>query len=97
MLRSGPSPGKHFGGLLAGSLTPRFCCSLSLQPVGAGYNLFEERPKLAAWRSRVEEAVGKQLCQEAHEGILNAKNLTADKIAPELLEHFKHQLLKQSS
>lgn len=71
--------------------------ALSLQPVGAGYNLFEERPKLAAWRSRVEEAVGKQLCQEAHEGILNAKNLTADKIAPELLEHFKHQLLKQSS
>uniref|UniRef100_A0A8C0A0Y9 glutathione transferase n=1 Tax=Anas zonorhyncha TaxID=75864 RepID=A0A8C0A0Y9_9AVES len=68
-----------------------------MQPVGAGYNLFEERPKLAAWRSRVEEAVGKQLCQEAHEGILNAKNLTADKIAPELLEHFKHQLLKQSS
>uniref|UniRef100_A0A493TIY8 glutathione transferase n=1 Tax=Anas platyrhynchos platyrhynchos TaxID=8840 RepID=A0A493TIY8_ANAPP len=64
-----------------------------MQPVGAGYNLFEERPKLAAWRSRVEEAVGKQLCQEAHEGILNAKNLTADKIAPELLEHFKHQLL----
>ncbi|KAM6339721.1 glutathione S-transferase theta-1-like isoform 1-T1 [Alca torda] len=68
-----------------------------MQPVGAGYNLFEERPKLAEWRRRVEEAVGKQLFQEAHEGILNIKNLTADKIAPELLEHFKHQLLKQAS
>lgn len=71
--------------------------AFSLQPVGAGYNLFEERPKLAEWRRRVEEAVGKQLFQEAHEGILNTKNLTADKIAPELLEHFKHQLLKQAS
>ncbi|KAM7089641.1 glutathione S-transferase theta-2B isoform X1 [Ciconia boyciana] len=68
-----------------------------MQPVGAGYDLFEERPKLAEWRRRVEEAVGKQLFQEAHEGILNAKNLTADKIAPELLEHLKHQLLKQAS
>uniref|UniRef100_A0A663MBN8 glutathione transferase n=1 Tax=Athene cunicularia TaxID=194338 RepID=A0A663MBN8_ATHCN len=68
-----------------------------MQPVGAGYDLFEERPKLAEWRRQVEEAVGKQLFQEAHEGILNAKSLTADKIAPELLEHFKHQLLKQAS
>ncbi|NXQ93149.1 GSTT1 transferase, partial [Sagittarius serpentarius] len=46
-----------------------------MQPVGAGYDLFEERPKLAEWRRRVEEAVGKQLFQEAHEGILNSKNL----------------------
>uniref|UniRef100_A0A663MBM9 glutathione transferase n=1 Tax=Athene cunicularia TaxID=194338 RepID=A0A663MBM9_ATHCN len=51
-----------------------------MQPVGAGYDLFEERPKLAEWRRQVEEAVGKQLFQEAHEGILNAKSLTADKI-----------------
>ncbi|KAM4649211.1 glutathione S-transferase theta-2B isoform 1-T1 [Amazona ochrocephala] len=66
-----------------------------MQPVGSGYDLFEERPKLAAWRRRVEEAVGKQLFQEAHEGILNAKNLTVDMIAPETLEQFKQQLLKQ--
>ncbi|NXG34977.1 GSTT1 transferase, partial [Dromaius novaehollandiae] len=46
-----------------------------MQPVGAGYDLFEERPKLAEWRSRVEEAVGKKLFQEAHEEILKAKNL----------------------
>ncbi|XP_005147828.2 glutathione S-transferase theta-1-like [Melopsittacus undulatus] len=68
-----------------------------MQPVCSGYELFEERPKLAAWRRRVEEAVGKQLFQEAHEKILNAKNLTADKIAPELMENFKHQLLKQTT
>uniref|UniRef100_A0A8C3PZM5 glutathione transferase n=1 Tax=Chrysolophus pictus TaxID=9089 RepID=A0A8C3PZM5_CHRPC len=66
-----------------------------MQPVASGYDLFEERPQLAEWRRRVEEAVGKQLFQEAHEEILNAKNVTADKIAPELREHFKQQLLKQ--
>ncbi|NWR76256.1 GSTT1 transferase, partial [Centropus unirufus] len=46
-----------------------------MQPVGAGYNLFEDKPRLAEWRERVEEAVGKQLFQEAHEGILNIKNV----------------------
>uniref|UniRef100_A0A8C2TBQ6 glutathione transferase n=1 Tax=Coturnix japonica TaxID=93934 RepID=A0A8C2TBQ6_COTJA len=66
-----------------------------MQPVASGYDLFAERPKLAEWRRRVEEAVGKQLFQEAHEEILNAKSVTADKIAPELREHFKQQLLKQ--
>ncbi|NXX77479.1 GSTT1 transferase, partial [Urocolius indicus] len=45
-----------------------------MQPVSAGYDLFEERPKLAEWRRRVEDALGKQLFQEAHEGILKAKS-----------------------
>lgn len=94
MLRSAPGPGKPLGWLLAGKPDARVLL-LSLQPVAAGYNLFEERPKLAEWRRRVEEAVGKQLFQEAHEEILNAKNVSADKIAPELREHFKQQLLKQ--
>lgn len=71
--------------------------SLSLQPVCAGYDLFEERPKLMEWRKRVEEAVGKQLFQEAHEEIMNIKNLTADQFAPEMMENFKQQLLKQVS
>ncbi|NXF19307.1 GSTT1 transferase, partial [Rhodinocichla rosea] len=67
-----------------------------MQPVCAGYALFEERPKLAAWRGRVEEAVGKQLFLEAHQEIMNVKNLTADQFAPELMENFKQQLLKQN-
>ncbi|NWX00719.1 GSTT1 transferase, partial [Caloenas nicobarica] len=46
-----------------------------MQPVGAGHDLFQGRPKLAAWQKRVEEAVGKQLFQEAHQQILNVKNL----------------------
>uniref|UniRef100_A0A8D2QPM6 glutathione transferase n=1 Tax=Zosterops lateralis melanops TaxID=1220523 RepID=A0A8D2QPM6_ZOSLA len=53
-----------------------------MQPVCAGYDLFEERPKLKEWRRRVEEAVGKQLFQEAHEGIMNIKSLTADQTQP---------------
>lgn len=70
---------------------------VSLQPVCSGYDLFEERPKLKEWRRRVEEAVGKELFQEAHEEIMNAKNLTADHFSPELLENFKQQFLKQFS
>ncbi|NXS51743.1 GSTT1 transferase, partial [Brachypteracias leptosomus] len=46
-----------------------------MQPLGVGHNPFEDRPKLAAWRKRVEEALGQQLFQEAHEGILNASNI----------------------
>ncbi|XP_021145315.2 glutathione S-transferase theta-1 isoform X1 [Columba livia] len=64
-----------------------------MQLVGAGHNIFEERPKLAAWRKRVEEAVGKQLFQEAHQAILNVKNLTADQMAPEMREYTKQVLL----
>ncbi|XP_039703624.1 glutathione S-transferase theta-1 isoform X2 [Pteropus medius] len=45
-----------------------------MHPVGAGCQVFEGRPKLAAWRQRVEAAVGKILFQEAHETILNVKN-----------------------
>ncbi|NWI15536.1 GSTT1 transferase, partial [Crypturellus soui] len=44
-----------------------------MQPVGAGHNLFEEKPKLAEWRSRVEAAVGPKLFEEAHQTILKAK------------------------
>ncbi|NXA53580.1 GSTT1 transferase, partial [Nothocercus julius] len=44
-----------------------------MQPVGAGHNVFEEKPKLAEWRSRVEAAVGPKLFEEAHEMILKVK------------------------
>ncbi|NWR47235.1 GSTT1 transferase, partial [Regulus satrapa] len=66
-----------------------------MQPVCAGHDLFEGRPKLAEWRRRVEEAVGKQLFQEAHTEIMSVKNLTADQLAPEMMEHFKQHILKQ--
>ncbi|KAM5237769.1 uncharacterized protein ACOB6Z_012324 [Ctenodactylus gundi] len=45
-----------------------------MHPVGAGCQVFEGRPKLAAWRQRVEAAVGEDLFQEAHEVILKVKD-----------------------
>uniref|UniRef100_A0A3P8QFH4 glutathione transferase n=1 Tax=Astatotilapia calliptera TaxID=8154 RepID=A0A3P8QFH4_ASTCA len=35
-----------------------------VQPVGAGVDVFEGRPKLSAWRDRVQEAIGKELFDE---------------------------------
>ncbi|XP_066221587.1 glutathione S-transferase theta-3-like isoform X1 [Saccopteryx leptura] len=46
-----------------------------MHPVSAGCQVFESRPKLAAWRQRVEAAVGKDLFQEAHEVVMKAKDL----------------------
>ncbi|XP_070331762.1 glutathione S-transferase theta-1 isoform X2 [Odocoileus virginianus] len=45
-----------------------------MHPVGAGCQVFKGRPNLAAWRQRVEAAVGEVLFQEAHEVILKAKD-----------------------
>ncbi|XP_070482950.1 glutathione S-transferase theta-1 isoform X1 [Equus przewalskii] len=45
-----------------------------MHAVGAGCQVFEGRPKLAAWRQRVEAAVGAVLFQEAHEVILKVKD-----------------------
>ncbi|XP_007520826.1 glutathione S-transferase theta-1-like [Erinaceus europaeus] len=45
-----------------------------MHPVGAGCQIFEGRPALAAWRQRVEAAVGEALFWEAHEVIMKAKD-----------------------
>lgn len=37
-----------------------------IQPVIFGYDVFEGRPRLAAWRGRVEAFLGAELWQEAH-------------------------------
>ncbi|XP_032253508.1 glutathione S-transferase theta-2B-like isoform X1 [Phoca vitulina] len=42
-----------------------------MQPVAVGYDLFEGRPRLAAWRERVEAFLGSELFQETHGPILN--------------------------
>ncbi|XP_006874993.1 PREDICTED: glutathione S-transferase theta-1-like [Chrysochloris asiatica] len=46
-----------------------------MHPVSAGCRIFEGRPKLDAWRLRVEAEVGEELFQEAHALILKAKDL----------------------
>ncbi|XP_006901484.1 PREDICTED: glutathione S-transferase theta-2-like isoform X3 [Elephantulus edwardii] len=62
-----------------------------MHPVGAGCQVFEGRPKLAAWRQHVEAAVGEDLFQEAHEVILKAKDTppadptTKQKLMPRVL------------
>ncbi|CAK6976111.1 glutathione S-transferase theta-1b [Scomber scombrus] len=64
-----------------------------MQPVGSGLDVFEGRPKLSAWRDRVQAAIGKELFDEAHQIILGAqervKLLDAGK-----LQFFKPKILK---
>ncbi|KAM4827691.1 glutathione S-transferase theta-3 [Thomomys bottae] len=61
-----------------------------MQPVSAGCTVFESRPKLAAWRQRVEAAVGEDLFQEAHAVVLKAKDMPP--LDPTLKEILKHSL-----
>ncbi|XP_040859453.1 glutathione S-transferase theta-3-like isoform X1 [Ochotona curzoniae] len=46
-----------------------------MHPVSAGCHIFEGRPKLNAWRQRVEAAVGEDLFREAHEVVMKAKDM----------------------
>ncbi|XP_027625283.1 glutathione S-transferase theta-2B [Tupaia chinensis] len=54
-----------------------------MQPVAVGCDLFEGRPRLAAWRGRVEAFLGADLCQEAHGPILNILEKAANNTLPE--------------
>ncbi|EOA98343.1 Glutathione S-transferase theta-1, partial [Anas platyrhynchos] len=65
-----------------------------MQPVGVGCDIFEDRPRLMEWRRRVEEAVGKELFFQAHEMILNIKELSNIQIDPQLKEHLAPMLMK---
>ncbi|XP_056676504.1 glutathione S-transferase theta-2-like [Monodelphis domestica] len=40
-----------------------------IQTVYSGFDVFEGRPKLAAWRGRVEATLGEKLCQETREAL----------------------------
>ncbi|XP_026159689.1 glutathione S-transferase theta-1b [Mastacembelus armatus] len=44
-----------------------------MQPVGSGLDVFEGRPKLSAWRDRVQAAIGKEIFDEAHKTIMEAQ------------------------
>ncbi|XP_027949954.1 glutathione S-transferase theta-3-like isoform X2 [Eumetopias jubatus] len=46
-----------------------------MHPVSAGCQVFRSRPKLAAWRQRVEAEVGKDLFQEAHAAVMKVEDL----------------------
>ncbi|KAL6470702.1 hypothetical protein MHYP_G00218210 [Metynnis hypsauchen] len=64
-----------------------------MQPVGAGLDVFETRPKLSAWRDRVRDAIGAELFDEAHQGILSSQE-SAKSMDSSKLQHFKPRILK---
>ncbi|XP_041792475.1 glutathione S-transferase theta-1a [Chelmon rostratus] len=47
-----------------------------MQAVGSGVDVFEDRPKLTAWRERVKKELGEKLFDEAHEVIMKAGSLS---------------------
>ncbi|XP_036619990.1 glutathione S-transferase theta-1-like [Trichosurus vulpecula] len=54
-----------------------------VQAISADYNVFENRPWLRVWQKKVENIVGQDLCEEAHEPILKLKDaptLTSDMV-----------------
>lgn len=68
--------------------------SLLEQPLAGGYDPFEGRPKMAAWRDRVEEAIGKDLFQESHRQLFSHKSRLAGHILPDGKEEMKQHILK---
>ncbi|XP_068098649.1 glutathione S-transferase theta-3-like [Hyperolius riggenbachi] len=63
-----------------------------MQVVGSGVDVFESRPKLAAWKQRVVEAIGEELFREAHAKILNMKEELNIPMPPVAKERFKSRL-----
>ncbi|EPQ20305.1 Glutathione S-transferase theta-2B [Myotis brandtii] len=55
-----------------------------MQVVALGDDVFEGRPRLAAWRGRVEAVLGADLCQETHGPILNILEQAANKQLPQI-------------
>ncbi|XP_061118941.1 glutathione S-transferase theta-3-like [Conger conger] len=64
-----------------------------MQPVGAGVDVFAERPKLVAWRDRVQAVVGKELFDEAHQSILSAVKVM-ESLDSSKLQGFKPRIMK---
>lgn len=72
---------------------PAPLCLSHRQPVGAGLDVFEGRPKLSAWRDRVETAVGKELFDDAHQAILGAQE-SVKMMDPSKMQLFRPRILK---
>ncbi|XP_018429155.1 PREDICTED: glutathione S-transferase theta-1-like [Nanorana parkeri] len=63
-----------------------------MQVVASGVPVFEQCPKLEAWKQRIEEALGPEVFKEAHKDILNVKE-QLDSLSPEVKEQLKGRLL----
>ncbi|XP_034464407.1 glutathione S-transferase theta-1b isoform X1 [Hippoglossus hippoglossus] len=64
-----------------------------MQPVGSGLDVFEGRPKLSAWRDRVQAAIGKELFDDAHQSLLGAQESVTLMDASKM-QFFKPKILK---
>ncbi|XP_055976768.1 glutathione S-transferase theta-2B-like [Sorex fumeus] len=53
-----------------------------MQPLAMGYDLFAGHKKMAAWRNRVENFLGAELCREAHGPILNIQHVASTTTIP---------------
>ncbi|XP_043924609.1 glutathione S-transferase theta-1-like [Protopterus annectens] len=60
-------------------------CDL-VQASRTGQNMFEERPKIAAWRQNVESHLGMELIDEAHKAALSAGSYSKDSMDPKGVE-----------
>lgn len=63
------------------------------QPLGAGLDVFENRPKLKAWKDRVREAVGAELFDEAHQNILSCQEMV-ESMDRSKFDALKHRIVK---
>ncbi|XP_005812572.1 glutathione S-transferase theta-3-like [Xiphophorus maculatus] len=69
-----------------------------MQPLGAGVDGLDGRPKLTAWRERVKKELGVKLFDQAHEALLNSSglqqkmqtnNTELQKLKPMFLKYFR--------
>ncbi|XP_069817239.1 glutathione S-transferase theta-1-like isoform X2 [Dendropsophus ebraccatus] len=63
-----------------------------MQSITVGVDVFEDKPKLSAWKQRMEEAIGADLFKEAHEGILRAIEMPIQSVPSKLTELLKARL-----
>ncbi|CAI9535400.1 unnamed protein product [Staurois parvus] len=63
-----------------------------MQTIAGGIDAFENKPKLADWKNRVEDAIGAALFKEAHEKVLRVKDMQNMPIPPELKERLRARL-----
>ncbi|XP_043910126.1 glutathione S-transferase theta-1-like isoform X2 [Protopterus annectens] len=60
-------------------------CDL-IQTTRTGQNIFEKRPKMAAWRQNVESHIGLELINEAQKAALSAGSYSKDSMDPKGVE-----------
>uniref|UniRef100_A0ABI7XWT2 glutathione transferase n=1 Tax=Felis catus TaxID=9685 RepID=A0ABI7XWT2_FELCA len=68
-----------------------------MQPTAVGCDLFRDWPRLAAWRARVEAALGPELVQDAHKLVLQPRDPRDAQQDPRLAQELVHRLQERLS